>query len=334
MAIAAGISAGGALLGAGISASATSSAANKESDAAKSSAQSQLQAAQLATNTQEDIYGQTKATLAPFVTAGTGALTQLQSLLGLNPSGAQGALSTLQNLPGYQFNVQQGQQALDRSAASRGMLLSGGQVKDSQAFGQGLASSQFNSYLSPLLSIYGTGESAGAQQGAYGAQTGASIANTITGGANNAAQTSLAGAQAAAAGQIGGANAIAGGLNSALNNSLFAYNAFGGGGGGSLSSINDFASGAISGLNIPYEGVGGYTLSDARLKTDIRRVGRTDEGLGVYTYRLKSGGPKQMGVLAQEAEKIRPEAVRNIGGVKMVHYGKISPLAAHIKMAA
>lgn len=328
--VAGGLAAAGAIGGSLISSSASKSAAKTESQAATSAAQSQLQAAQLAANTQEDIYGQTKATLAPFVTAGTGALTQLQSLLGLNPSGAQGALSTLQNLPGYQFNVQQGQQALDRSAASRGMLLSGGQIKDSQAFGQGLASSQFNNYLSPLLSIYGTGESAGAQQGAYGAQTGASVANTITGGANNAAQTSLAGAQAAASGQIGSANALSGSLGNALNNSLFAYNAFGGANYGlnpvNVSGMNPLASSTLSDL--------GYMPSDVRLKTDIKRVGRTDEGLGVYTYRFKAGGPKQMGVLAQEVSRVRPDAVRSAGGVLHVNYGKISPLSAYIKKAA
>ena len=41
-------------------------------------------------------------------------------------------------------------------------------------------------------------------------------------------------------------------------------------------------------------------FSDRRLKTDIRRVGQTDEGTPIYTYRYVWGGPVQMGVMAQD----------------------------------
>jgi hypothetical protein len=64
-----------------------------------------------------------------------------------------------------------------------------------------------------------------------------------------------------------------------------------------------------------------YIFSDKRLKTDIKKVGETDEGLGVYTYKYKWGGPTQMGVLAQEVEKKKPEAVANVGGFRAVNYG-------------
>lgn len=50
-------------------------------------------------------------------------------------------------------------------------------------------------------------------------------------------------------------------------------------------------------------------FSDARLKTDIRRVGTLDNGLGVYSYRFKEGGPYQIGVMAQEVAEVMPEAV-------------------------
>lgn len=41
-------------------------------------------------------------------------------------------------------------------------------------------------------------------------------------------------------------------------------------------------------------------FSDRRLKTDIRRVGRTDEGTPIYTYRYMGEGPFHMGVMADE----------------------------------
>ena len=50
-------------------------------------------------------------------------------------------------------------------------------------------------------------------------------------------------------------------------------------------------------------------LSDRRLKTDIRRVGTLDDGTAVYVYRYKTGGPMQMGVMADEIELTRPGAV-------------------------
>ena len=48
------------------------------------------------------------------------------------------------NSPQYQFLQKQGQQALDRSAAARGMGYSGAQMKAAQQFGQGLASQQYD----------------------------------------------------------------------------------------------------------------------------------------------------------------------------------------------
>ena len=48
------------------------------------------------------------------------------------------------NSPQYQFLQKQGQQALDRSAAARGMGYSGAQMKAAQQYGQDLASQQYD----------------------------------------------------------------------------------------------------------------------------------------------------------------------------------------------
>jgi hypothetical protein len=64
--------------------------------------------------------------------------------------------------------------------------------------------------------------------------------------------------------------------------------------------------------------------SDRRLKTDIRRVGRTDKGLPVYTYRYKHYGPVHMGVMADEVEEIIPEAVVEVNGFKHVRYDMVA----------
>lgn len=48
--------------------------------------------------------------------------------------------------PGYQFRVQEGTRALDQSAAARGMLLSGKQIKDLEQYRQGLASQEYGNW--------------------------------------------------------------------------------------------------------------------------------------------------------------------------------------------
>lgn len=68
-------------------------------------------------------------------------------------------------------------------------------------------------------------------------------------------------------------------------------------------------------------GFGAALLSDRRAKTDVEEVGKTKDGQKIYSYRYKAGGPVQIGLMAQEVEKKRPDAVTDVGGVKMVDYG-------------
>lgn len=62
--------------------------------------------------------------------------------------------------------------------------------------------------------------------------------------------------------------------------------------------------------------------SDRRLKRDIEKVGQLDNGLPVYRYRYKDGGPVQIGLMAQDVERVNPDAVSEVGGWKAVDYGK------------
>ena len=72
-------------------------------------------------------------------------------------------------------------------------------------------------------------------------------------------------------------------------------------------------------------GMGAAFLSDERAKTDVRKVGKTEDGLPIYTYRYKAGGPRQMGVMAQDVQRKNPEAVvRRSDGLLAVDYGKVS----------
>lgn len=80
--------------------------------------------------------------------------------------------------------------------------------------------------------------------------------------------------------------------------------------------------GLLSMLGLGMQGIP-LMFSDRRLKEDIKRVGETDDGLGVYTYKYKGSPVTLMGVMAQEVEKVKPEAVGEIGGFKAVNYGAL-----------
>ena len=62
-------------------------------------------------------------------------------------------------------------------------------------------------------------------------------------------------------------------------------------------------------------------LSDTRLKRDIVPVGRLANGLGLYRYRYLWSDTAYVGVMAQEVELVRPDAVvRGADGYLRVEY--------------
>jgi hypothetical protein len=63
-------------------------------------------------------------------------------------------------------------------------------------------------------------------------------------------------------------------------------------------------------------------LSDRRVKKNISRVGTLDNGLPVYSFQYKWGGPQQIGLMAQDVEKVNPAAVTEIDGIKAVYYSE------------
>lgn len=63
-------------------------------------------------------------------------------------------------------------------------------------------------------------------------------------------------------------------------------------------------------------------FSDRRLKTDIKRIGRTDDGLPIYSYKYKGDNQTQIGMMADEVERKHPEAVGVAAGYKTVDYEK------------
>jgi hypothetical protein len=134
-----------------------------------------------------------------------------------NPQAPTGAGSGTPNMgafftsPDYQFNLGEGQKAIDRSLASRGRALSGAGVKEGERFASGLASREYGSFVDRLLAAAGLGT------------TGTSIsanAGMNSAGQIGAAQINAGNARASAymAGAEGVNNAVQGGISNYLLN--------------------------------------------------------------------------------------------------------------------
>lgn len=66
----------------------------------------------------------------------------------------------------------------------------------------------------------------------------------------------------------------------------------------------------------------GSYFSDRRLKSNVTRIGTHDLGIGIYEYDIF--GRRAVGVMADEVERVKPEAVsRHESGYAMVDYGRL-----------
>jgi hypothetical protein len=123
------------------------------------------------------------------------------------PAASGGAQSTpdynaiLSGLPGYQFQLAQGQQAAERNLSAAGLLNSGAAGKALTQYGQGLASNYATQYVNGLQSLAGLGQTSVQATGAAGANA-----------ANQIGQNYLYAGNAAATGSVGTANAVNAGL--------------------------------------------------------------------------------------------------------------------------
>jgi hypothetical protein len=195
-------------------------------DAAKSAAQTQADSAREANALLYKMYQEQKGLQEPFRGAGITAQNRLLDLLGLSKNrGAEGfgkyakdfSMSDFTADPGYAFRLAEGQKTLDRQAAARGGLISGGALKAATRYGQDMGSQEyqnaFNRYqtnranqLQPLGSLLTSGQAAASNQSAAAGNYGTQAGGNITG----------AGA-ATAAGQVGSTNALTNALSSYLN---------------------------------------------------------------------------------------------------------------------
>jgi len=229
-----------------------------------------LQKEQFDTSTavQKQQYADTKAMLEkqyneqvardqPWLTSGKNALARIDAGEFAQPAKFAFTADQFQADPGYAFRLSEGLKALERSAAARGGLLSGGTGKALQQFGQEMGSQEYTNAYNRALTGYnadvarsdtgynrlagmaGVGQTTSQQLGQLGqnyassaAAAGQNYANNLTAtGQNyansanaalgnygvNASNALIGAANARASGYVGGANALTSALGTGLN---------------------------------------------------------------------------------------------------------------------
>jgi hypothetical protein len=97
-------------------------------------------------------------------------------------------------------------------------------------------------------------------------------------------------------------------------------------GGTTSQPIYENQASTLAGLGLAGAKIASLFPSDRRLKTNIKAVGKMDNGLTVYSYNYKSGGPSVIGVMADEVAMIKPNAYVKGGagnGFDAVDYSKL-----------
>jgi len=110
----------------------------------------------------------------PYEEAGRSGLSLLQQYLTGDPAATQ---NRLEQSPGYQFRLNQGQNSIQNLLASKGGLKSGAAMKALEEYAQGTASQEFGNQVGYLQGLAGIGQNASIAMGNYEIQAGANMAN-------------------------------------------------------------------------------------------------------------------------------------------------------------
>ena len=312
-----------------------------------------------AINAVNNIYGQTSSLTLPFIQQGAAVNNQViagaqpyqqAGVAGLNSLTAQQAPLDVQKYydPSMQFTMDQGQKALQASAAARGGVLSGAALKDISQYASGLASQNYQSAVQNAMADrqqqIGVGQTL--MQGGLGTQ------NTLAGiGSQGISALDIQAKQGAAtAGDIGTLNQALGYNQANATNQQAAQI------GQAINQLGNY-------LNTPSGGGGDAAISDVRAKQNVQDVGseprgammhhlfgskqapasesrqsevqQTLDGLSAKSFeytpeaQAQMGAPsgKQIGILAQDLEKTPAGGIVNQGPVKTIDTKKATSFA-------
>lgn len=199
---------------------------------------------------QQKNYAQARDDMAPWQQAGKSTLADLMAQMQGGRFDTRVDAASLANDPGYQFRMAEGQKALERSAAARGLTASGYSLKNMDRYSQGFASNEFQNAFARqqsenqarfgrMYGVAGMGQNAAQSLGQLAMQNNGQMGQY----ANNMSELYGAIGNARAGGAMGTARAVGDGFKSVGNAaSMVAGGMYGGGGGGGIPTQGDMAS--------------------------------------------------------------------------------------------
>ena len=258
--------------------------------ASREAAALQAQSADKAIASQKESRDIARSDLQPFREAGQNALGGLTSLV----SDPNSQKSFIENNPFFDTLANQASSTLFANQAAKGKVGSGGTAEALQNSLFLLGNDLLNQNISQRQNLSNLGANAASGQANISQNTGSNVSNLLTQKGN-----------AQAAGVVGARNAINKGRQGLIDMGweLFMSKQ------GTKKGTNG---GSDSGS------LGTLMACDKRLKTDIKEVGKLNNGLPVYIFKYKGSDQMHMNVMAQDVEKYNPDAVIEIDNVKYV----------------
>lgn len=281
----------------------------------------QRAASERAAQIQQQMYNQSREDLAVYRDAGASALGKMQDPEYLRNF----SMADFQADPGRQYQIDEANKALERSAAARGGLMGGAGLKSLATLNQNLANQSYQTAydrfnadkdrtFGRLSNIAGMGQSSAAQTAGNAMAYGNNMANIYT-GQGNAEAAQIMGSNARQAGIWSGV------LDGATSLGMMAF----GGGGGAAASAGGASAGPASTGAIYQGGNGGMSVgsangmygkgllfSDRNLKTKVEEISKEElaemkRNLKAYRFHYKNGDVhgegEYVGVMAQDLEK-------------------------------
>lgn len=227
------------LVGGILGSQAATSAANAEQEGAKQAESSIQQDQTSALGAQNTALTNIQGAEAPYQSLGQTGANNMANLI--NQGFQAPTLAQAEQTPGYQFELQQGTQALDENAAANGTLMSGNTGVALQQYGQNLASTNYQQAYQNALNSYMTNLGAAQSAAGLGLSSTGQLASANMGVAGNTANIDMNAAQQMSQQYNNAAAARASGY-------LGSANAWSNAAGGMAAGLASFATGGLTGL--------------------------------------------------------------------------------------
>lgn len=196
---------------------------------ANTAASAQENAANTASQTQLGMFNKLQQNAAPYIATGNQANSDLTSALPSLTAPINMNEATLQQTPGYQFNLTQGLKSVQNSAAARGLGLSGAALKGAATYATGLADSTYQNQFNNAQTNRQTTYNMLSGQQALGENAAVGVGNTGVNVGAQVGQNQIGAGNAAAAASLNTGSAIGGAANSGVQGYLLSNLLSGGG---------------------------------------------------------------------------------------------------------